>query len=47
MPESQRGTGMAKSLVEYGFAWAEAEGLHIETSCWYAAKIKQANGVVS
>jgi len=42
VPESQRGTGMAKSLVEHGFAWAESKGLHIETSCWYAAKIRQA-----
>ena len=38
VPESHRGTGMAAELVEYGFIWAESQNLHIETSCWYAAK---------
>ncbi len=38
VPESQRGTGMASQLVDHGFQWAEQNGLHIEASCWYAAK---------
>lgn len=42
VPESQRGTGMAKALIDFAFAWAESERLHIETSCWYAARVKQA-----
>ncbi|GAA6139281.1 hypothetical protein NBRC116583_30280 [Arenicella sp. 4NH20-0111] len=39
VPESHRGTGLASKLVEHGFAWAKAQGFHIDTSCWYAAKI--------
>ncbi len=38
VPESHRGTGMAVALVEHGFGWARENGLHIETSCWFAAK---------
>ena len=38
VPESHRGTGMAVALVEHGFSWARKNGLHIETSCWFAAK---------
>jgi len=38
VPDSHRGSGLAGQLVEHGFAWAEREGLHINTSCWYAAK---------
>lgn len=38
VPESQRGTGMASQLVDHGFKWAEENHLHIESSCWYAAK---------
>ena len=38
VPESHRGTGMASQLVDHGFKWADENGLHIETSCWYAAK---------
>ncbi|MEM7359234.1 MAG: GNAT family N-acetyltransferase [Pseudomonadota bacterium] len=39
VPDSHRGQGLAAQLVEAGFDWAEAEGLTIKTSCWYAAKI--------
>jgi len=38
VPDSHRGRGLAAELVEHGFRWAESEGLHIKTSCWYAAK---------
>ncbi len=41
VPESHRGSGLASQLVEHGFAWAEKNGLHIETSCWYAGKVLQ------
>lgn len=39
VPESHRGSGLALQLVEHGFEWADSQGLHIETSCWYAAKV--------
>lgn len=45
VPESQRGTGLAAMLVDHGFDWAKEEGLHIETSCWYAAKRLQSKQV--
>lgn len=38
VPTTHRGKGLAAQLVEKGFAWAEAEGLGIQASCWYAAK---------
>jgi len=41
VPSSHRGKGLAAQLVDHGFEWAQANGLHIETSCWYAAKRKQ------
>jgi len=36
VPDSHRGTGLASKLVNAGFAWAEEQGLHIVSSCWYA-----------
>lgn len=38
VPESHRGLGLAAQLVEFGFKWADQEGLFINASCWYAAK---------
>lgn len=38
VPESYRAKGLADQLVSHGFQWADEEGLHIKTSCWYAAK---------
>lgn len=38
VPDSYRSKGLAAQLVEHGFKWAEDNGLHINTSCWYAAK---------
>jgi len=39
VPESHRGKGLAGRLVEHGFSWAEEQGLHITSSCWYASKL--------
>jgi len=41
VPDSYRGKGLGAQIVEQGFRWAEAENLHIYTSCWYAAKKMQ------
>ncbi len=38
VPTTHRGKGLAAQLVEKAFAWANAEGLGIQASCWYAAK---------
>ena len=38
VPDSYRGNGLAAKLVQTGFEWAEKEGMHIKTSCWYASK---------
>ena len=39
VPESHRGKGLAERLVEHSFVWAEQQGLHITSSCWYATKL--------
>ncbi|RBP49115.1 GNAT family N-acetyltransferase [Arenicella xantha] len=44
VPDSHRSLGLAAELVEHGFAWAEKNGLHINTSCWYAAKKMEQRG---
>jgi len=42
VPDSHRGTGLAKQLVTQGFEWAEKNKLHINASCWYVAnKLKK------
>lgn len=38
VPETFRGQGLAAKLVDFGFDWAESQGLLIEASCWYAQK---------
>ena len=38
VPDSHRGKGLAGKLVDHAFAWADEEKLHINSSCWYAAK---------
>ena len=38
VPASYRGKALASRLVDHGFAWAEENDLHINASCWYAAK---------
>lgn len=38
VPDEYRGKTLASKLVDHGFAWAQEHGLHINTSCWYAAK---------
>lgn len=38
VPDSHRGKGLAGKLVDHVFAWADQEKLHINSSCWYAAK---------
>lgn len=46
VPEVLRGRGIAEALVHAGFAWARGEGLHIEASCWYAARwLRRDSGV--
>ena len=42
VPDSYRGQGLAAQLVDHAFAWAEENGYHFRTSCWYAAKRMQA-----
>lgn len=38
VPTTHREQGLAAKLVEAGFKWADEQGLHINASCWYAAK---------
>lgn len=38
VPDEYRSNGLAAKLVEHAFDWADEENLHINTSCWYAAK---------
>lgn len=38
VPEALRGRGIAEALVRAGLAWARAEGMNIEASCWYVAR---------
>ena len=38
VPDSHRGKGLASKLVDRGFAWADGQGLHITSSCWYASR---------
>jgi predicted GNAT family acetyltransferase len=38
VPDEFRSKGLASQLVDHAFDWAENENLHINTSCWYAAK---------
>ena len=46
VPESHRGKGLAERLVEHSFAWAEEQGLHITSSCWYATKLLEKRKLV-
>ncbi len=39
VPPELRGRGVAARLVEAAAAYARREGLGIETTCWYAAKV--------
>lgn len=38
VPPEFRGKGLAEKLVREGLAWARAENLKIQASCWYVAK---------
>jgi predicted GNAT family acetyltransferase len=38
VPDEYRGNALASELVDHAFAWADENKLHINTSCWYAAK---------
>ena len=38
VPEAYRGKSLAAELIDCAFSWAEENELHINTSCWYAAK---------
>ncbi|MDA0108671.1 GNAT family N-acetyltransferase [Vibrio sp. La 4.2.2] len=38
VPESLRGKGAAKQLVDQGLAWAREQGYQIEADCWYVAR---------
>ena len=38
VPDAYRSKGLASKLVDHAFAWADEQHLHINTSCWYAAK---------
>ncbi|NOH29134.1 GNAT family N-acetyltransferase [Vibrio mediterranei] len=38
VPESLRGKGAAKQLVDHGLAWAREQGYQIEADCWYVAR---------
>lgn len=38
VPEELRGRGLARHLVDRGFAWADEKGLRITASCSYANK---------
>jgi len=38
-PVNLRGQGLARKLVEYALDEAEQQGLRIEASCWYVAKL--------
>lgn len=38
VPTTHREQGLAARLVDAGFKWADEQGLHIQASCWYAAK---------
>ena len=38
VPPSFRGRGVAKQLVEVGFAWATSQGRQIQASCSYVAQ---------
>lgn len=38
VPDEFRSKGLASQLVEHAFEWADEHKLHINTSCWYAAK---------
>lgn len=38
VPDAYRGQALAGKLIDHAFAWADENELHINTSCWYAAK---------
>jgi len=38
VPDAFRSKGLAAKLVNHAFEWADEQKLHINTSCWYAAK---------
>jgi len=38
VPDSARGLGLAKLLVEQGLAWARQQQLTIQADCWYVEK---------
>ncbi len=38
VPDAYRGKALASRLVDHAFDWAEENNLHIQSSCWYAAK---------
>ncbi len=38
VPEELRGRGIAERLVRAGVAWARAQGLEMQASCWYARR---------
>ncbi len=38
VPPSLRGQGIAERLVRTGLAWARAQDLGIQASCWYVQR---------
>lgn len=38
VPTGLRGRGIAERLVRSGIAWAQAQGLQMQASCWYARR---------
>lgn len=38
VPPEFRGKGLAEKLVRHGLAWAKAEQLNVQASCWYVQK---------
>ncbi len=38
VPDALRGRGVAEKLVRAALAWARAQNLRIEASCWYVRR---------
>ena len=39
VPPQLRGRGIAERLARTGIAWARAQGLQMQASCWYVGRI--------
>lgn len=44
VPESFRGHGHARRLVDAGLAWARGNDFHIKADCWYVRKVLDRGG---